>query len=82
MTWSSEAKQQARQALTKFFGRGQGLTQEELNEIANTVNDLLDEWREHGHVVFDHGHPVSYIEIYRDEFEYEKIKFILHYGDL
>ena len=78
MSWLNEAKQQARNALTKFLGRGSELTQEELNELANIVNDLLDEWRSQGHTVVDGGRKVSWIELYRDEFDYNKIHCELH----
>lgn len=80
MISAEDAKQQARSALTEFIGRGQELEQSELNKLSTIVNDLLDQWRDkHGYVLLSGGRPVEWIEVHRDEFNYNKIKVTLHF---
>jgi len=70
----------AREALAAFIGRGRDLTQVELNQISSSVNDLIDSWRSAGMATLGFtGRPIDYVEVVRDEFQYNKIRCIIHH---
>lgn len=74
----AEKQASAREALKEFIGRGRDLTQIELNQMSAAINNLLDEWRDQGDVVYQHGQPIDWVEFVRDEFNYNHVGLKFH----
>jgi hypothetical protein len=70
----------AREELKQFIGRGRDLSQVELNQMSSAINNLIDDWRGEGMATLGpSGMAIDFVEIVRDEFQYNKIRCIMNY---